>query len=177
MRLLLALPLILLALFALLLGFARKDGQAPDSRLVGTVLAPFEVPLSSAPDQPFSSHLWRGKVIVLNAFASWCLPCAAEHPVLMRLAESGKAEIYGLAWKDKPEKIEAWLAGRGNPYRMVGIDEKGAATVALGLTGVPETFVIGPDGTIAWHYKSNLTDEIVSRDILPLIESLRKNAQ
>jgi cytochrome c biogenesis protein CcmG, thiol:disulfide interchange protein DsbE len=172
MRIVKALPLIILLLLAVVLAVGGQR-QTPPSPLVGTKIPSFGAPALDKNGAVFSPDRWKGKVVLLNVFASWCLPCAAEHETLMRLAKSGKVEIVGLAWRDEPERITKWLAERGNPYKLVGIDAKGENTVELGLTGVPETFVIGRDGVIAWHYKSNLTDDIVEKTILPIIDRLQ----
>lgn len=177
-KLLRTLPLFLLLLLSLALAMGLIHGKPPkdrDASMVGRKVIPFEVPALPAPGETqtgFSPNTWKGHVAVLSVFASWCVPCAAEHPVLMKLAATGKVPIYGLAWKDTPEKIAAWLKVNGNPYRRVGVDEFGRSTVLLGLTGVPELFVIGRDGTIFYHHRSPVDDYTVNNVILPMVERL-----
>lgn len=174
-----ALPILILALLALVLagGLLQRGKQssasAPaagfSSPMVGRALEPFELPLLEAGGR-LSPQQWRGRPVVLNIFASWCESCIAEHALLLELSKH--AEIIGIGWKDQPEKLAKWLAARGNPYRAVGVDSNGATTVALGLSGVPETFVITPDGTVAYNRKSALTQDHINEEILPLLKKL-----
>lgn len=171
-------PLAVLLLLALGLGtglFTSEEDEPHGVKLVGYQAADFSVPtlpMANAPAGTMTQRSWEGQVAVLNVFASWCEPCAAEHASLMKLAQTGKVAIYGLAWKDTPEKITAWINARGNPYQMIGIDQMGEATVPLSLTGVPETYLFKKDGTVFYHHKSPIDDETVEKVILPLVEKL-----
>ncbi len=174
-ELLRAAPFIAMLLLATALAFGLFSGNAPgglNERLIGYHVAPFDVPLLGNKEAHFSPAAWQGRVAVLNVFASWCEPCAVEHEVLMKIAKSGKVAVYGLAWRDKPEKATEWIRQRGNPYQAIGVDEHGKSTVALALTGVPETFVLDRDGLIAYHYNGALTDDLADNLILPLVEKL-----
>ena len=102
---------------------------------------------------------FAGRVSILNVFASWCLPCLAEHPFLMALAKDGRAQIFGLNYKDKPEDAKAWLAKHGNPYTRIGTDRNGRAGIEWGVYGVPETFLIGPDGQIRHKVVGPITND------------------
>jgi DsbE subfamily thiol:disulfide oxidoreductase len=113
----------------------------------------------------------EGKVTVLNIFASWCESCQVEHRALTSV--TGKLSIIGLAWKDTPEKIKAWLTTHGNPYQQVLLDEKGQSTLPLALSGVPETFVFDKNGVIAYNKKAPVTEEELRDVILPLVERLQ----
>lgn len=110
----------------------------------------------------------RGRAYVINLFASWCTPCRAEHPQLMALRAQG-VDIVGVAYKDRPEASAAFLAELGNPFADVGSDPEGRFGLELGITGVPETFVIGPDGTIRAAYRGPLTEDVVRDVILPAL--------
>lgn len=168
------LPLIALLCIAFLLALGLFLGRTPEkSPMIGLQVAPFSVPVLGNAAQTLSPERWKGRVVVINVFASWCVPCASEHALLMKLAQSG-VDIVGVAWKDKEMQAAGWLAERGNPYRLVGIDEFGATTVPLGLTGVPETYVVARDGAIAWHHKSPLTEEMLDGTLRPMIEHLKK---
>lgn len=167
-------PLLGLLLLCLALAMSLPRGEKKSlSPLVGAVPAAFTLPSLADPAKPFSPETWKGKVVALNAFASWCSSCIAEHPLLLALAESGKVEILGLGWRDKPEKLRAWLKKRGNPYHAVGVDEQGKSTVALGLSGVPETFVFDKSGRVAYNSKAPLTEEEIHNVLLPLVERLQ----
>lgn len=109
-----------------------------------------------------------GRVYVINLFASWCTPCRAEHPQLMALQRQG-VEIVGIAYKDQPEASAAFLNELGNPFHTVALDPDGRFGLELGVTGVPETFVIGADGTIQAAYRGPLTDEAIRDEILPAL--------
>lgn len=111
----------------------------------------------------------RGRAYVINLFASWCAPCRAEHAQLMALRQRG-VEIVGIAYKDRPEASVAFLTELGDPFRVVAMDPEGRFGLDLGITGVPETFVIGPDGVIRAAYRGPLTEEAVREVILPALE-------
>lgn len=109
-----------------------------------------------------------GRTHIINVFASWCVPCRAEHPQLMMLQARG-AELVGVAYKDQPADTTAFLNAFGNPFREVGLDPDGRFGLQLGIAGVPETFVIGADGAIRAVHRGPLTAEIVQREILPAL--------
>ncbi len=111
-----------------------------------------------------------GRAHVINLFASWCTPCRAEHPVLMELRARGVA-IVGVAYKDEPDNAAGFLGELGNPFESVGLDPEGRFGLELGMAGVPETFVIGPDGTIRAVYRGPLTPDVIELTILPALEA------
>ena len=117
---------------------------------------------SEAP--PLAGEERQGRAYVINLFASWCTPCRAEHAQLMALQRQG-VDVVGIAYKDRPEASAAFLAELGNPFADVGLDPEGRFGLEIGVTGVPETFVIGPDGVIRAAYRGPLTDEAV-RDVI-----------
>jgi cytochrome c biogenesis protein CcmG/thiol:disulfide interchange protein DsbE len=162
-------PFFLLLGLAVMLGMALffKGGQVGRS---GQKLAYFDI--SALEKGRLTPQAFEGKVVVLNMFASWCRPCLAEQGMLLTLAKSHKTTLYGIAWKDKPTAIRAYLREHGNPFTQVGVDEKGSVTVALGLTGVPETFVIDKRGYVVKHYISALTPELLNDELLPLLDRL-----
>lgn len=110
-----------------------------------------------------------GRAYVINLFASWCTPCRAEHPQLMALRRRG-VDIVGIAYKDRREASAAFLSELGDPFSVVAMDPEGRFGLELGVTGVPETFVIGPDGVIRAAHRGPLTDEAVRDVILPALE-------
>ncbi len=161
-RLLFLLPLAVFAALAtwLYLGLGGDPARIP-SPLVGRPAPAF------AADGLATADL-EGPALV-NIFASWCVPCRAEHPLLAHLAEEQGVAIYGIAYKDKPEAANAFLAELGNPYRRVGFDEDGRAGVEWGVTGVPETFVLDAEGVVAFKHTGPLTPDAVRRDLMPAL--------
>ena len=111
---------------------------------------------------------------MVNVFASWCIPCRVEHPIITRLAERDDVAVFGLNYKDKPEDAKAWLAELGDPYDRIGADRDGRVGIDWGVYGVPETFVVGRDGRIRYKHVGPLTAEAVAERILPLVEELRR---
>src|SRR5438093_10327494 len=143
------LPLVMLtalvAWFALALSPGRDPSIVP-SALIDKAAPPLDLP-SVYPDRPgLSSADLRGRITVVNVFASWCLPCRAEHPILSRLAREKGVTLVGISWKDTPEAARGWLAELGDPFERVGSDPSGRAGIDWGAYGVPETYVIGADG-------------------------------
>jgi cytochrome c biogenesis protein CcmG, thiol:disulfide interchange protein DsbE len=110
-----------------------------------------------------------GRPYVINVFASWCTPCRAEHPQLMAL-QAGGVDIVGVAYKDRPEATLRFLTELGDPFTDVGLDPDGRFGLELGITGAPETFVIGADGSIVAVHRGPLTPEVVEETILPALQ-------
>jgi len=94
----------------------------------------------------------NGTPVVMNVFASWCVPCRAEHAVLTSLVEKDGIQLFGINYKDKPADAARWLSELGNPYSRIGSDLSGRAGIEWGISGVPETFIIGEDGTVLYRY-------------------------
>jgi len=172
------LPLLIMFLIsvALALGLFNKGNGDIDQLSNGKKLSGFELP-SLGKTTMFTPELFGGgRVKIVNVFASWCVPCAQENELLMKLAQ--KANIYGIAWKDKPINAFNFLKENGNPYQEIGIDEEGITTVPLAITGVPETYVLDKNGVIALHYKAPLTDDVLNSLVIPLVNKLNlENAQ
>lgn len=166
-----------LAIFLTLAGvfltqlLSGRDISAVPSALLGepapkTGLPPLEgISLPGIDTEQFAD-----KVTLLNVFASWCAPCREEHPVLMALAQDDRFRIVGLNYKDKPENARRFLGDLGNPYDAVGTDEAGRSAIDWGVYGVPETFLIGKDGKIAFKHVGPLTVQSVQATLLPQIE-------
>lgn len=157
-------PLSLLVLFIGFLMVAllqhKEDGMKHQTK-TQQYFPEITLPLLGSDEQHFSPALWQGKKVVVNIFASWCLPCRLEHPLLVQLANEYSIPVYGIAWNDTPNQVKQWLKTHGNPYRAVAVDEKRSSTIALGLAGVPETFVIDDDGTILLHLREPLREDSV----------------
>lgn len=167
-------PLLVMLLFTmgLALGLFKSDPTRYDHRALGKPIGQFQIEMMNDSASKFSPALWQNHVALINVFASWCEPCQTEHEVLMNLSKTGKVAIFGIAWKDQPEKVAPWIAASGNPYQAIGIDTYGDATMALALTGVPETLIVDTQGIIRYHRSTPLTDDIVDTTILPLVEEL-----
>lgn len=167
-----------LALLAVVAGFALwgltsgRDPNAVPSALIGR--APPATPLPPVPGVAAPGFdpaaLGEGPVLV-NVFASWCVPCRAEHPVLVDMAREGIA-VHGIAYKDAPEDAATFLAELGNPYASVGLDEAGRAGIDWGITGVPETFVVA-DGRIVHRAAGPLVNETAIAPVRAALEAAR----
>ncbi len=167
-----------LALFMLFLGLAGYQLMQPKddmivSAMVGKPLPDFTLP-PAIPGQEgiIATEFADGQPRLLNVWASWCLPCIAEAPHLETLRENG-AEIIGIAIRDKPEDVAQFLAQHGNPYAKIGGDDLSQVQLALGSSGVPETFVIDGQGIIRHQHLG----DIRARDVPILLEKLREAAQ
>jgi cytochrome c biogenesis protein CcmG, thiol:disulfide interchange protein DsbE len=115
----------------------------------------------------------KGQPFIINFFASWCVPCRIEHPLLMRLAQQDHLPLYGIAYKDKPEDSTRLLATFGDPYRRIGVDRDGHVGLDFGVYGVPETYVVDATGTIRRRFVGPLTAETVDKELLPLLKQLK----
>lgn len=166
-----------LAIFLTLAGvfltqlLSGRDISAVPSALLGEPAPKTELPPLEGISLPgIDTEQFAGKVTLLNVFASWCAPCREEHPVLMALAQDDRFRIVGLNYKDKPENARRFLGDLGNPYDAVGTDEAGRSAIDWGVYGVPETFLIGKDGKIAFKHVGPLTVQSVQTTLLPQIE-------
>jgi cytochrome c biogenesis protein CcmG, thiol:disulfide interchange protein DsbE len=165
-----ALFVVLAGYFALALTSGRDPSLLPsaliDKPAPDFVLAGFDG------TEGLSRDSLKGKVAVVNFFASWCVPCRAEEPLLMRLANQEHVPLYGIAYKDKPAATKQYLDQLGDPYRRVGLDESGTTAINFGVYGVPETYLIDKQGHIRFRYVGPLTAEALERELLPRIRKL-----
>jgi cytochrome c biogenesis protein CcmG, thiol:disulfide interchange protein DsbE len=122
--------------------------------------------------KPLALDGLKGHPFVINFFASWCVPCRIEHPLLMRLAEQNHLPLYGIDYKDKPEDGSHLLATFGDPYRQVGVDRDGRVGLNFGVYGVPETYVVDSTGVIRKRFVGPLNAETVDKELLPLLKHL-----
>lgn len=149
--------------------------EAPAPSATATVTQSRVAPALEAsplePTAPFPPLVMiADKPVLINFFASWCAPCLGEHPFIKALGARDDVLLYGIGWNDSAANIAAFLEKNGNPYDHVAIDEKGSTAIAYGITGVPESFLIDRRHRIVYHQRGPLTEEIVTRDILPLLE-------
>ncbi|GAB4392946.1 MAG: DsbE family thiol:disulfide interchange protein [Kiloniellaceae bacterium] len=176
-RLLFLLPVVIFAVVAgyFLWGLAPdRDPRAVPTAMIDKPTPSFDLAAVPGLEVPgfATADLARGEVVMVNFFASWCVPCRAEHPYLTAFAEETGVPLYGINHRDKPEDAAAWLAELGNPYLRIGADP-GRAAVEWGVTGVPETFVIDGAGRIRYHHRGPLVPEVIERDLAPLLQELR----
>jgi cytochrome c biogenesis protein CcmG/thiol:disulfide interchange protein DsbE len=173
-RALYLLPLLTLVIMTGFFGWSLMSGRDPAS--IGSVMVGRPAPALTAPalfadGKPLTADLFRtGKPVLLNFFASWCTPCLAEHPLMMRLKEREGATIIGIAWKNKPEEARAWLAKLGDPFAAAGTDTDGMLSLDWGLSGVPETYLIDGNGIVRLHYHAPITEKDLNATILPLLK-------
>ena len=172
----LALPLLLFALLSGLFWYALHSGDPSrlPSALVGKKVPDFTLPPIDglADAQGFqASDLATGEPTIVNVWASWCVPCHEEHPLLMELAEQPGVRLYGINYKDDPAGARRFLGRYGNPFQRVGADRSGRVAIDWGVYGVPETYVIGGDGKIAFRHVGPLTEGAIKDKILPLLRA------
>lgn len=152
------------------------DPREVPSPLVNKPAPAFSLPLLDQPAQTFSHADMKGKVWLLNVWASWCVACREEHPVLVELAKSGVVPIVGLNYKDERRDALRWLAQFGDPYRLSAYDYDGRIGIDYGVYGVPETFLIDKNGIIRYKRIGVVTPEILRDKILPMVRELNGNA-
>ncbi|HUF81313.1 MAG TPA: DsbE family thiol:disulfide interchange protein, partial [Burkholderiales bacterium] len=155
-------------------GLSLNPREVP-SPLIGKPAPAFELPLLHHPEKSFSPKEARGKVWVLNVWASWCAPCREEHPLMTALAKSGIAPVYGLNYKDRREDAIAWLKRYGDAYQLSVSDIEGRVGIDYGVYGVPETYVIDQQGVIRYKRVGPVTPAIVKEKITPLIAELNRD--
>ena len=174
MRLRFILPLVACALVAGVFAYRLASGH--DASKIPSVLidqpAPqFDLPPLDDTRPGFASADLAGHVSVVNVFASWCIPCRAEHPLLMRLAEDGVV-VYGINYKDERGAAVKWLDALGNPYRRIGADDGGRAAIEWGVYGIPETFIIDKGGRIRFKQVGPISPHDLDNVILPILRKL-----
>ena len=168
--------LIPLLIFIVLVGFlavglSLNPRQIP-SPLINKPAPAFTLSALDAPEQKISAQDLRGKVWILNVWASWCVACRIEHPLLVEFSKTGTVPIYGLNYKDKRDDAIGWLAKFGNPYTRSLSDSDGLVGIDFGVYGVPETFVIDKTGVIRMKHIGPVTPEVLRDDIIPLVRKL-----
>lgn len=170
------LPFILLfALFGLLAEqlFYSNKNELP-SALIGEDLPHFELP-SLYSTNPLHSDKLSGQVSLLNVWASWCYACGIEMPMLMKIKNEYHIPIYGIAYRDNAEDAKTWLKENGNPYLLTGLDAKGNTAIDLGIYGIPETFIINPQGKIIYRHVGVIDQKNWDEILYPIIKRYEKN--
>ncbi|MGI8837801.1 MAG: DsbE family thiol:disulfide interchange protein [Pyrinomonadaceae bacterium] len=170
-----AIPLVLfIVLVAFLAIGLRHDPHEVPSPLINKAAPAFQLPQLKDPSRVFSAQDMRGKVWLLNVWASWCVTCRDEHPFLLQYARSGALPIYGLNYKDKREDALSWLGELGDPYVLSAADLDGRVGIDYGVYGAPETYLIDREGIIRFKQVGPVTPAIWQKKILPLANQLNK---
>lgn len=163
----------LAALLALLHGAPALVPCATPPSLLGQPAPAFALPHLHERDRTVSPELLRGRVWVLNVWASWCAPCRDEHPLLVDAARDDRVTIVGLNHADDPRSAQEWLRRLGDPYAEAASDPEGRVGAAYGLRGVPASFVIDREGVVRFEHAGPLTREVWARDVVPLVRRLQ----
>ncbi len=164
------------AIFAVLVGFLavglRLDPREVPSPLINKPAPAFDLPQLAQPGQRMADKDLRGKVWLLNVWASWCVACREEHELLVELSKTGAVPIYGLNYKDQRADALDWLRLHGDPYAVSVSDADGRVGIDFGVYGVPETFVIDKAGVIRYKQIGPITPQVLQDTILPLVRKL-----
>lgn len=170
-------PLVLFIALLALVAAPLLRGTDPaklESAMIGRAMPDFVAP-SVLPEQPGLARAdLLGKPAVVNFFASWCVPCQAEQPLLTRLASETNVPVFGISYKDTPAATIAWLEKHGNPFRAVADDRDGRIAIEWGVYGVPETYVIDAAGVIRYRHVGPLLPADLEKTILPLLEEISR---
>ena len=175
LRILLALlPLIvfagLAAVFLMQLGYGKDISEIP-SALIGTKAPVLNLAALEGANVPaLTDAAVKGKLSLVNVFASWCVPCRQEHPILKELAKDSRITIVGINYKDRQENALRFLGELGNPYAAIGVDPNGKAAIDWGVYGIPESYLVAADGTILYKRVGPFDDKSVQEGLYPAIE-------
>jgi cytochrome c biogenesis protein CcmG/thiol:disulfide interchange protein DsbE len=150
-------PLLLFIPLCIALGFALFVPPAAPIQRSSQIMPAITLYALDAPETAVSFQAPAGRITILNFFASWCVPCLAEHAQWKKFIKPAGVSLQGIAWNDTPQNAQAWLKKHGNPYDNVWLDRKGRAALGIGLRGVPETYVIDRDGKVKLHIQGAMT--------------------
>ncbi len=178
-KLLMVLLLVPLAMFIVLVVFLARglklDPREVPSPLVNKVAPAFNLAQLQQADAKFSPDSMKGQVWVFNVWASWCVACRVEHPVLMEFARSHMVPLVGLDYRDQRKEALTVLQRNGNPYDLTAFDADGRVGIDYGVYGVPESYVIDKAGVIRFKQIGPITPEVLEKTIIPLINELKKS--
>ncbi|WP_176082648.1 DsbE family thiol:disulfide interchange protein [Martelella sp. HB161492] len=149
---------------------SSDDPSEIPSVLIGKPAPAMDLPALQGSDRPaLTSAQISGKLTIVNVFASWCVPCRQEHPFIMALSKDPDINVVGINYKDNPDNALRFLGELGNPYAAIGIDKNGAKAIDWGVYGIPESFIVGPDGTIIFKKIGPIDMQSYNDEILPVI--------
>lgn len=175
-RLIVLLPVLVFVALALAFWFGLgRDPKLVPSALIDQEVPSFELPPLVEGQPGLASADLSGEVTLVNVFASWCVPCRAEHPLWMRVAAQGEGpRLVAINYKDEGDAARAWLDELGDPYSLIGVDADGRTAIDWGVYGVPETFLVDAEGRIRYKHVGPVTETAWNERLLPMIESLRR---
>lgn len=155
------------------------DASIVPSALIGRAVPSFDLPALPEVNSPAlsSRDFGKGEVVVVNVWASWCVPCRNEHPLLEQLVLREGVTLYGINYKDDPDAATRFLRELGNPFARIGADRSGRTGLDWGVYGVPETYIVDAAGQIAYKHVGPLTPETIARDFLPALARIRQGAK
>jgi len=170
-------PVVIFAL--LILMFVKgldpeRDVNALPSPFLGKPAPQFELPSLTDPSKTVSNANFGDGMALVNVWATWCVGCRQEHDFLLQLAESGSIQMFGLNWRDNQVEAQRWLQELGDPYVDTAYDEDGRAGINWGVYGAPETFLVGPDGTVLYKHLGPLNRSLWEKHFVPHLESAGK---
>ena len=172
-RFLIPLAGFLVLVIFLAIGLTRDPRDVP-SPLKDKPAPVFRLPQLAAAEKKFSPEDMKGKVWLLNVWASWCVSCRQEHPILVEFSKQGKVPVVGLNYKDQLADAKNWLVKFGDPYVLSAVDAAGRVGIDYGVYGVPETYVIDRAGMIRMKHTGPITAQSLEKQILPLVAELSK---
>ena len=171
-------PLVIFVVLAVFLAIGlTRDPHELKSVLINKPAPAFRLPQLKEADKMISNEDMRGKVWLLNVWASWCVACRDEHPYLIEYAKSGVVPIYGLNYKDRREDALATLDELGDPYTVSAVDFDGRVAIDFGVYGAPETYVIDQGGTIRFKYVGPMMPDVWKEKILPVVQELNRQGK
>lgn len=176
-RLVFLLPILIVAILvaAFWIGLdPERDKSVLPSALVGKPAPAVDLPALQEGAPRLTLESFKGQLVAINFFASWCLPCRAEHPLLKQIGAEFSVPVIGIAWKDKPDASRAFLAELGDPYTATGTDEKGRTGIDFGITGVPETFLVDGNGIVRYRFAGPLSPAGLRNELAPAIAEARR---
>lgn len=174
------LPLIAFALLIALLmvGLTIADRkELIPSPLINKPVPAFDLPVLGNPQQRLSNESMLGKPYLVNFWASWCVTCVAEHPVVTALANANKLTVLGMNFRDEREDAMSWLNQHGDPYDIILRDSDGRISIDFGVYAAPESFLVNPEGIIVFKQTGALTPEVVQNEILPRVAAMQGGQQ
>ena len=176
-RPLMILPILLFGLLGVVFywGLWNNDDRLP-STLIGRPIPEFALPPIEGRQDGLASANLQDQVSLVNVWASWCVPCRTENPLLVDLAEAGTVPIYGINYKDDAEEALGFLEELGDPFTRIGADLSGRVAIDWGVYGIPETFVIDAAGRVAYKHVGPFNRQILEEDILPVVRKLQREA-